>query len=28
VLAEPGTVGATFLLVSGDTPIDEAVKAV
>ena len=27
VLAEPGTVGATFLLVSGDTPIDEAVAA-
>jgi nucleoside-diphosphate-sugar epimerase len=27
-LAEPGTIGATFLLVSGDTPIDEAVKAV
>jgi uncharacterized protein YbjT (DUF2867 family) len=27
VLSEPGTVGATFLLVSGDTPIDEAVTA-
>jgi uncharacterized protein YbjT (DUF2867 family) len=27
VLAEPGTVGATFLLVSGETPIDEAVAA-
>ena len=27
VLAEPGTAGATFLLVSGETPIDEAVKA-
>ena len=27
VLSEPGTIGATFLLVSGDVPIDEAVKA-
>ena len=27
VLAEPGTIGATFELISGDTPIDEAVAA-
>ena len=27
VLGEPATIGATFLLVSGDVPIDEAVKA-
>jgi uncharacterized protein YbjT (DUF2867 family) len=27
VLGEPGTIGKTFVLVSGDTPVDEAVAA-
>ena len=27
VLAEPGTIGATFDLISGDTPVDEAIAS-